>query len=216
MVRTLPLLVVFSVSFVSPVFIERYMTAYALGLPMVLAIAIDQLQKRFRMLAFALLAVFVGTELVGLKINATVDVNDQVSVMVDYVNQRYVAGDRIVISDMLWYMSYVYYNRTDAQPLLYTPPLRNGVSSRPNAYGFGTLVNQDADKIYLDSLVELPAGTGRVWLISTGDQPDEFAPLPPTWHKTREFEAGNAKARLFVMCGRPGAGSAPAVGSPCS
>jgi len=40
--------------------------------------------------------------------------------MVDYVNQHFVAGDRIVTSDMLWYLSYVYYNRTDAKPLLYT------------------------------------------------------------------------------------------------
>ena len=31
----LPLLLVFSVSFISPVFIERYLTAYALGLPMI-------------------------------------------------------------------------------------------------------------------------------------------------------------------------------------
>jgi uncharacterized membrane protein len=195
----LPLLLVFSVSFITPVFIERYLTAYALGLPMVFAIAIDRLQKRFRVLAITLLALFVSAELVGLKNNIDVDVNDQVSVMVDYVNQRYVAGDRIVISDMLWYLSYVYYNRTDAQPLLYTPPLPNGTSSRPNSYGFGTLVDQEADTLYLDKLGALPRGTGRVWLISTYDQPDEFAPLPSRWQKVSEFVAGDAKARLFVM-----------------
>ena len=72
----------------------------------------------FRVLALVL---FVGTELVGLKNNSTVDVNDQISVMVDFINQHYVAGDRIVISDMLWYMSYGYYNRTDSDPLQYTP-----------------------------------------------------------------------------------------------
>lgn len=202
----LPLLLVFSVSFISPIFIERYLTAYALGLPMIFAMAIDRLQKRFRVLAVALLMLFVGTELVGLNNNTAVDVNDQVSVMVDYVNQRYVAGDRIVISDMLWYLSYVYYNRTDAQPLLYTPPLPNGSSSRPNSYGFGTLVDQEADTLYLDRLGALPRGTGRVWLIGTYDQPDEFAPLPGAWQEVSEFEAGNAKARLFVMCGKSGAG----------
>jgi uncharacterized membrane protein len=194
----LPLLLVFSVSFISPIFIERYLTAFALGLPMVFAIAIDRLQKRFRALALALLAVFVGAELVGLNNNTNVDVNDQVNVMVDYVNQHYVAGDRIVISDMLWYLSYVYYNRTDAQPLLYTPPLPDGRSSRPNQYGFGTLVDQEADTLYLDKLETLPKGTGRVWLISTGDQPDEFAPLPQGWQKVSEFEAGYARARLFL------------------
>jgi hypothetical protein len=63
------------------------------------------------------LVLFVGVELVGPNNNATVD---QISVMVDYVNQHFVAGDRIVTSDMLWYLSYICYNRTDVKPLLYT------------------------------------------------------------------------------------------------
>ena len=192
----LPLLLVFSVSFISPVFIERYLTAYALGLPMIAALAIDRLYVVFRVLAVTVLVLFVGVELVGLNNNATVDTNDQISVMVDYVNQHFVAGDRIVTSDMLWYLSYVYYNRTEAKPLLYTPPLPKGVSSRPNAYGFGTLVTQD---IYLDSLGDLPKGTGRVWLIGTVDVPDEFAPLPAGWQNVGETQAGGANARLFVL-----------------
>lgn len=195
----LPLLLVYGVSFISPVFIERYLNAFALGLPLVMALAIDRLFQGFRLLAFGLLVLFVGTELVGLKTNATVDVNDQTSVMVEFVNQHYQAGDRIVISDMLWYMPYVYYNRTDAAPMLYTPPLADGSSSRPNDYGFGTLVNGDAQRIYLDHLNQLPRGTGRVWLISTADQPDEFAPLPEGWQNVSETEAGNNRARLFVM-----------------
>jgi len=195
----LPLLLVYGVSFISPVFIERYLNAYALGLPLIMALAIDRLLGGFRVLALGLLVLFVGTELVGLKTNATVDVNDQTSVMVEFVNQHYEAGDRIVISDMLWYMSYVYYNRTEAAPLLYTPPLANGTSSRPNAYGFGTLVNGDAPRIYLDHLSQLPIGTGRVWLISTADQPDEFAPLPGGWQKVAETAAGNTRARLFII-----------------
>jgi len=97
---------------------------------------------------------------------------------------------------MLWYLSYVYYNRTDAKPLLYTPPSAKGVSSRPNAYGFGTLVTQD---IYLDSLGDLPKGSGRVWLIGTVDVPDEFAPLPAGWQNVGVTQAGGANARLFVL-----------------
>ncbi|KAB0493901.1 glycosyltransferase family 39 protein [Pseudomonas vancouverensis] len=195
----LPLFLVYGVSFISPVFIERYLNAYALGLPLIMALAIDRLLQGFRLLAVGLLVLFIGIECVGLKTNATVDVNDQTSVMVEFVNQRYQAGDRIVISDMLWYMPYVYYNRTDALPQLFTPPLANGNSSRPNDYGFGTLVNGDAQRIYLDHLSQLPRGTGRVWLISTADQPDEFAPLPAGWQKVSETVAGNNRARLFVM-----------------
>ena len=192
----IPVLLVFGVSFFSPVFIERYVTAYALGLPMIAALAIDRLYSGFRVIALMALMLFVGLELVGLKNNATVDTNDQISAMVEYVNQHFVAGDRIVTSDMLWYLSYVYYNRADTQPLLYTPPLPNGTSSRPNAYGFGTLVTQD---VYLDSLGSLPKGTGRVWLIGAAEGPDEFAPLPAGWLGVSKAQAGGANARLFVM-----------------
>lgn len=198
-----PLLLIFAVSFLSPVFIERYLTAYALGLPLLVAIAVDALLERRRWLAVALLLVFLGVEGVGLKNNTEVDVNDQINVMVEQVNEQYRPGDRIVISDLLWYLSYVYYNRTGAEPLLYTPPLPNGLSSRPNAYGFGTLVDQQADHIYVDHLASLPTGSGRVWLISTEDQPDEFAPLPAGWHATNEFAAGNVRARLMLICPAP-------------
>ena len=159
-------------------------------------LAIDRLYSGFRVLALTVLVLFVGVELVGLNNNATVDSKDQFNVMVNYVNQHFVAGDRIVTSDMLWYLSYVYYNRTDAKPLLYTPPLSGGASSRPNAYGFGTLVTQD---IYLDSLGGLPKGTGRVWLVGTVGVPDEFAPVPADWQRVDETQAGGANARLFVL-----------------
>jgi len=194
-----PLVLVFLVSFVSPVFIERYVTAFALGLPLVVALAVDRLLNGYRIAALALLLLFVGIEGVGLKNNATVDTNDQLNVTVEFINQHYEPGDQVVISDLLWYMPYVYYDRTVVQPRLFTPPLANGTSSRPNAYGFGTLVEEAADKIYLDRLTDLPPGTSRVWLFSTADQPDEFAPLPQGWQKVSEKVAGNARARLFVM-----------------
>jgi uncharacterized membrane protein len=194
-----PLALVYLVSLISPVFIERYLTTFALGLPLIIALAVDRLLRRSRRLALALLVLFIGTELVGLANNATVDVNDQTSVMVEFVNKRYVAGDQIVISDMLWYMSYVYYNRTQATPLLYTPPRADGRSGRPNAYGFGTLVDDEQQRIYLDYLAQLPAPTRRVWLISTADQPDEFAPLPHGWQQLNESVAGGTRARLFVL-----------------
>ncbi|MGE8188616.1 glycosyltransferase family 39 protein [Pseudomonas sp. NPDC086278] len=190
-----PLVLLFAVSFISPVFIERYLTAYALGLPLVVALAVDRLYDTSRALALSVLLLFAGVEVVGLKINATVDANDQISVTVDYVNQHFVAGDRIITSDLLWYLSYVYYNRTGSPPLLYTPPRPDGSSSRPNAYGFGTLVTPD---IYVDHLTDLPPGTGRFWLIDTADQPDEFAPLPQAWRAVAEKTAGNVKARLVL------------------
>ncbi|WP_339447928.1 glycosyltransferase family 39 protein [Pseudomonas sp. EA_5y_Pfl2_R50] len=190
----LPLLLVFAVSFMTPVFIERYLTAYALGLPLLAALAIDRLYSRMRVLALAVLVLLVGVELVGVNNNATVDSNDQFDRVVNYVNQHYQSGDRIVTSDMLWYLSYVYYDRTGAPVRLFTPPAADGRSTRPNEYGFGTLVSGD---VYLDSLSEL-TGNARVWLVGAFDEPGEFQPLPATWKASAEIHAGGVQARLFV------------------
>jgi mannosyltransferase len=199
----LPLLVVYGVSFVSPVFIERYLTVYALGLPMLIALAIERLPTRLSWLGAALLVVFVGVELLGLKNNATVDVHDQFNVPVEFVNRNYQEGDRIVLSDMMWYLSYVYYDQTDAQLQLYTPPKPDGTPTRPNAYGFGTLVDQDGGRIYLDRLSALPAQTRRVWLISSNEMPDDFAPIPDGWRQVLQQDGGGARARLFLLCVGP-------------
>jgi hypothetical protein len=196
----LPLLLVFAVSFITPVFIERYLTAYALGLPMLAALAIDRLYSRVRLLALAVLVALIGVELVGVNNNATVDSNDQLDRVVNYVNQHFLPGDRIVTSDMLWYLSYVYYDRSGAKVRLYTPPTPSGQPTRPNEYGFGTLVTGD---VYLDKLAELPSA-GRVWLVGSVDGPDEFAPLPATWQVSAETHAGGIKARLFIPKPSPG------------
>ncbi|MUF08135.1 hypothetical protein GNF76_27730 [Pseudomonas sp. CCM 7893] len=200
----LPMLLVYGVSFISPVFIERYLTVYALGLPIVVALAVDRLGARLRILGAALVVLFVGVELVGLKSNFTVDEHDQFNVAVEFVNRNYQEDDRIVISDMLWYLPYVYYDETDAQLQLYTPPTAQGKSTRPNAYGFGTLVDQDGGRIYLDRLSALAPQTQRVWLISSSDGPDEFAPLPDGWRLLSQQDGGGARARLFVLCHVPG------------
>ena len=197
----LPLLLVYAVSFISPVFIERYLTVYALALPILLALAIDRLSW----LGAAVFVLFVGVELVGLKNNFAVDEHDQFNVPVEFVNRNYQEDDRIVLSDMMWYLSYVYYDQTDAQLQLYTPPKPDGTPTRPNAYGFGTLVDQDGGRIYLDHLSALPEGTRRVWLISSNEAPDDFAPLPAGWRELSRQDGGGARARLFVLCNAPSA-----------
>ncbi len=201
----LPLLLVYAVSFISPVFIERYLTVYALALPMLVAVAIDRLPSRLAWLGAALFVLLVGVELVGLKNNFAVDEHDQFNVPVEFVNRNYQEDDRIVLSDMMWYLSYVYYDQTDAQLQLFTPPKPDGTPTRPNAYGFGTLVDQDGGRIYLDRLSALPADTRRVWLISSNDGPDEFAPLPDGWRLISQQDGGGARARLYLLCRGPDA-----------
>ena len=195
----LPILAIYAISFVSPLFIERYVMFAALGLPLIVALAVDRLFKHRRALAIMLLTLFVGTEMAGLRSNFTSDA-DHFDRLVEHVNQQFLPGDRIVVSDLFWYFSYVYYNKTGSVPMLYTPPLEDGSSGRPNNYGFGTLVNANGAKIYVDHLTDLPAGTGRIWLISSKVQPDDFAPIPPGWYKAQDLTVDDTQARLYLTC----------------
>lgn len=64
---------------------------------------------------------------------------------------------------MFWYLTWGYYDRSHTAPRLYTPPTAAGVSTRPNRYGFGTLIDENAG-VYLDRLEDLPLVTvGSGW-----------------------------------------------------
>ncbi|MFJ4349708.1 glycosyltransferase family 39 protein [Pseudomonas sp. NPDC089428] len=194
----LPLIVVFVVSWKVPLLVERYLMFSALGLPMILAIAIDQLRRHFRYAAVAMLVTVLTVELVGLHNDYQTD-DEQFDKLVNYVNENYQANDRIVVSDLFWYFSYVYYNKTGSVPLLYTPPRADGTSGRPGDYGFGTLVNSDADRVYLDSLEMLPLGQTRVWLVSNSAPPDDFASIPGNWNKVSTLKVGDTQVRLYTL-----------------
>jgi len=194
----LPLIVVFLVSWVVPLLVERYLMFSALGLPMILAVAIDRMRHHFRYAAVAMLVAVLSVELVGLRNDYQTD-DEQFDKLVNYVNEHYQPNDRIVVSDLFWYFSYVYYNKTGSAPLLFTPPRAEGVSGRPGDYGFGTLVNKDADKIYLDSLEQLPVGKTRVWLVSNSAPPDDFASIPGNWNKLSTLKVGDTQVRLYTL-----------------
>lgn len=195
---TLPLLLVFAVSFISPVFIERYLTVPALGLPIVLALCIDRLARGFKVLATLLLVAVLVVMAVGLKNNYAVD-DDQFSDMVEYMNQHSQAGDQVVLGDMLWYLTWGYYDKSATAPRLYTPPTAEGLSSRPNRYGFGTLIDENAG-VYLDHLEDLPSGNGRVWLVMSRVEPEEFPSIPTGWRKIDQHAGGDTQAVLYEAC----------------
>ena len=83
--------------------------------------------------------------------------------------------------------------------MLYTPPLANGASGRPNSYGFGTLVDDDANTIYLDSLEQLKPSARRVWLVSGSEPPDDFASIPGNWREVDSLKIGTVQIRLYAI-----------------
>jgi uncharacterized membrane protein len=196
-----PMLAVFVVSLFSSVLVERYLMFAAIGLPMLVALAIEQLCSRSKLLAGGILAATLVIDGIGLAEVYRVD-EPQFDSLVNYVNEHYQPGDTVVISDLFWYFTYVYYNHTPLVPKLYTPSVAQGGYGRPNAYGFGTLVEQQGKRIYVNELAPLPAANHRVWLVGGADrpgQPDDFKGIPAQWHLIDAQKAQDTEVRLYEV-----------------
>lgn len=196
-----PLLVLYGVSFVSSVFVERYLTAFALGLPLLLALGLDRLLASRRALGAVLLVTLLGLECMGLGRLYEADPDEQFDGMAAYVNAHYRGGDRIVVDDILWYLAFRYYNHTGSQPLLYTAPAEDGSSGRPTLYGFGSLID-DRRHSFVDRLADLPQDEGRVWLVMSRYNDNEIPDVPANWRRVAQHAGGEVQAMLFERAGQ--------------
>jgi mannosyltransferase len=202
-----PLLAVFLISFELPLFSTRYFVFAAMGLPMLLAIALDRLAQCSRGLALSGLVLLIGMQGIGLynvytqnsKLNDPIhDLNNHVGEMTDYINEHFEEGDRILVHGLYWYLSVVYYNASGTRPLLYTPPSAVGASTRPGPFGGGTLFYRDADNTYIDQLDSLSTDIQRVWL-TYGLDAVGLVSAPDNWTLMAVKNFGDTQLRLYVL-----------------
>ncbi|MEB0044990.1 MULTISPECIES: glycosyltransferase family 39 protein [unclassified Pseudomonas] len=203
-----PVLAVALISFKFPIFIERYMAFAAMGIPMILALAIARVAQRHLVLAFICVGVLVSLQCAGL---ATLyqqrdDLDDPrneashpLDDMVARINESAIAGDSIVVADGYWWLTVAYYSRAGIYPLLYGPPWDDTTNNRPNGYGASTLIYQDRDKVFFEDLGQLPTSVNRVWWITTTAQGNEKTRFPANWKCLFVEEAGDMELRLYAV-----------------
>lgn len=190
-----PVILVFALSWLTPLFVDRYVFFASLSLPIVLAIRIAECRTRaYRSLWITLLSV---VSFFGLY-NAHPSEKDAFRALVQDMNIQYAPDDVVVVSDMFHYLSYVYYNEQGHRALLYTPTQPDGTSGQPNAYGFGTFFHAQAAHTYVDDLATLSPRHRRVWLVSGDDFTRDFKAIPPGWVSVGVVNRGWFSARLFV------------------
>ncbi|AGP43381.1 hypothetical protein SOD10_39500 [Serratia plymuthica] len=192
----IPVTLLFIISFRTPLFVDRYLFFSSLGIPIILALLITENEKKaHRILLLLLVSLLFGS---GLR-NDYPPEKDEFKEMVRYINSGYQPDDAVVVSNMFNYLSYVYYNQKGHRALLYTPVRPNGISGKPNAYGFGTFFHDRAAQTYVDNLNALVGPHRRVWLVSGGDFNQDFGRLPPGWANTSTFKSGGFESRLFIV-----------------
>ncbi|MBV6752487.1 glycosyltransferase family 39 protein [Pseudomonas chlororaphis] len=215
----LPILAMFLVSFIFPVFIERYVVFAALGLPMLIAAAISRLLDRAPILALSVILLIVAVQLMGLQTlyaqqddldNPRNEQNTPIDDIVAYIDERFLEGDSIVVQGGYQYLSVAYYNRQGVKPLLYEPPWDATHNNRLNGYGASTLIYADRDKLFFEDFGHLPASIKkRVWWVTSIHWEDKQRPFPTAWQCQFAKPAGNMELRLYVIGAPANAGGQP-------
>lgn len=186
-----PMITTIAVSFLRPIFHERYFAFAAIGICIIITLAVAQVIKKRFWLGIVVATVIVAIQLVGI-FNVYSQASHRMRVVMDELNSHFQSGDIIVAGELYVYFDSSFYNTTNQKLLLFTG---NG---QPNGFGESGLI-YDRD-VYTDSLGDLQGElSGRVWLIGkTGDR-DYYHQIPSNWQLLMSFQAGYSEVRLYQI-----------------
>ncbi|KAA8560908.1 hypothetical protein FX985_00958 [Pseudomonas extremaustralis] len=203
-----PVLGCFLISFVKPLFVERYLFFSAVMLVVVMAVAVDKIKNTVLLVVSIML--FLTVEVVGLvhlywgetTMNnpSKPEVNKIDELMLEYEWGR-ISGDAMIAYDLYIFYAAIYYDKGKSRILLYTPPTLDGQSGRPDGYGFSMPMNKYPESTYVDSLEGFTTPARRVWRIANFAQAQRSAiSFPHNWRFIYQTRKGDQILELYVIC----------------
>lgn len=201
-----PMLVLFGVSLVAPVYSDRYLVVYAIGLPLICAGWLVQLGRNHRVVAGLLFIGLAGLEVYGLgnnysqrnELSYSRSLKDYPFVEVfKYIAAQRRDADIVVVGGGLYYFSSVYYNDGDAGMYLYYPNKGEAGSPRLNGYGAGTLMYETWREHTVVNMDAMPAGVRRVWWLTDNSTTADHVPYAGQWREVDSHLAGKLDLRLY-------------------
>ncbi|MCK3843573.1 glycosyltransferase family 39 protein [Pseudomonas sp. W15Feb34] len=188
-----PLLVVFLVSLILPMFMERYVFFALMGLPILIALLLDRVRPS--VLKGGVILAVVALEFVGLRtvysqredLDGSRNRQDfPFEEIASYVAQSSTLGDRMVVDGGLWYFSVLYYNQS-----LVMPQLHRDIDS---GLGSSTILVPSAAQVYISDLASIPHSNCRVWWLGRKGIDVMF---PDSWQQLSERSMGTMDLRLY-------------------
>ncbi|WP_110950108.1 glycosyltransferase family 39 protein [Pseudomonas bohemica] len=203
----MPPLIVFGVSLAMPLFMARYLLFSAIGLPILLGVALDRLARYRCWLAVSIFILVLGIEWAGLgNLHRTPETNnsdagptqERADEIADVIARRYTPGDQIMVLNLFYYPSLEYYNRSPVRPYLYWRggsaqfSIKSGISGSFNApYGL------DLAEVQIPRLDSLPPQTRRVWLVDHVGDANIGLEIPCYWRLQSTLATGDNRLRLY-------------------
>ncbi|WP_447794026.1 glycosyltransferase family 39 protein [Pseudomonas farris] len=203
-----PVLTVFLVSLIVPVFNARYLVFAAVALPLIVALALDAWSQRHAVRAAVAMVCIVLAEVQGLSaIYAQTDEMNGTSIRKDArldavvagLGRAVHAGDEIVVDNLYWYLPFMYYNSTGIQPRLHVVKTPTGALWGTGEYGGWALIPRPLHSILFNDFSTLKLNARRVWWVTGIARPEHDALFPKHWKQALMLKAGDSEARLFVL-----------------
>ncbi|WP_223512119.1 glycosyltransferase family 39 protein [Pseudomonas sp. GL-B-19] len=206
-----PVLTVFLLSQIFPIFIHRYLLFAAVGLPIIIAVALDGWEWRDRILAPSAFLLVVAVQTYG--VMAVYEQSDEISgaafrregkldVLAARIAREARPDDEIVVEGLFWYLPFMYYNTTGIQPKMYVVK-STGVPC--DTYGFGgcALVPGRVEGTAFMDFSAMKPKARRVWWVTGQSDPEHSRLFPNDWIHVLTLRGGESEARLFVLDGAP-------------
>lgn len=187
----LTLIIIWGLSLVKPIYVDRYFVFCAVGFYMLLAIllTLSWLKPRLRQLLIVIVLVTFGY---GIR-NVAHQSDHAMRRVGDQINQDYQIGDDVISGELYTYFDFSYYNATGVTPKLLAPRGITGI-------GETSLLVGRKDEIVIADLDQLRPATGRVWVVGKTGKHDYFDRVPSSWTLIGQpFEAGYVATRLYLV-----------------
>ncbi|MBN3863343.1 hypothetical protein HCU66_13985 [Pseudomonas frederiksbergensis] len=207
-----PVLTVFLVSLIIPIFNARYLVFAAAALPLIVALALDTWSQHHAALCAVALAFMVWAEVHGLsavyaqtdEMNGTIIRRDaRLDAVVAGLGREVHPGDEVVVDNLYWYLPFMYYNSMGIQPRLYVFKTPTGTLWGTAEYGGWALIPRHLHSIFFNDFSALKLDARRIWWVTGVARPEHDAWFPKHWKQVLTLKEGDSEARLFIREGAP-------------
>lgn len=194
-----PLTALMLLSVFKSTLVFRYFYFAALGMPLIVAVALEAGWQRNRKLVIVVLFALVIHEIQVLVAMTRIDpLAPHTDVLAAGLQAQSRPGDEIVVGDMLWYLPLDYYLKAGSVPRMYTGRFAGKSWGYPN-YGVWALMPQPLQLYVRDDEALLHLTAKRVWWITERLNVEDISRISPRWKRQGTIDGGAIEARLYIQ-----------------
>jgi hypothetical protein len=202
----IPAIVLGLISLTVPLFVPRYLVFAAVGLPLVLAVALDKWVRHPGVLALAVVAI-MAIEMQGVQsvYRQTDDLNGtdlrrdfRLDVLARELARLVRPDDEIVFESLFWYLPFDYYNQTAIQPRLQVRSPLDTFLAVADRGGYA-VIPENLKWIYFDDPEILKCPAHRIWWVTVKSSSNAKGLSAEDWEQTFTFVKGEMAVSLFTL-----------------